>query len=106
MNHSKNQSANESAIAQLDDSIEGFDKNVANSWLFPVQNGVEKRDYQLNISKSSLFSNTLVILPTGLGKTFIAAVTMYNFMRWFPKSKVILRIEEMFEKLNYRVYFF
>jgi ERCC4-related helicase len=25
----------------------------------------------------------------GLGKTFIAAVVMYNFYRWFPQGKVI-----------------
>lgn len=28
-------------------------------------------------------------LPTGLGKTFIAAVVMYNYFRWFPSGKVI-----------------
>lgn len=30
-----------------------------------------------------------VSLPTGLGKTFIAAVLMYNFYRWYPTSKII-----------------
>jgi Fanconi anemia group M protein len=30
-----------------------------------------------------------VCLPTGLGKTFIAAVVMYNFYRWFPSGKVV-----------------
>lgn len=33
--------------------------------------------------------NTLVSLPTGLGKTLIAAVVMYNYYRWFPTGKVI-----------------
>lgn len=28
-------------------------------------------------------------LPTGLGKTFIAAVVMYNFYRWYPHGKII-----------------
>lgn len=28
-------------------------------------------------------------MPTGLGKTFIAAVVMYNFYRWYPTGKVI-----------------
>lgn len=28
-------------------------------------------------------------LPTGLGKTFIAAVIMYNFYRWYPVGKII-----------------
>ncbi len=26
-------------------------------------------------------------LPTGLGKTFIAAVVMYNYYRWFPEGR-------------------
>lgn len=30
-----------------------------------------------------------VVLPTGLGKTFIAAVVMYNIFRWYPKGKII-----------------
>jgi ERCC4-related helicase len=33
--------------------------------------------------------NTLVSLPTGLGKTLIAAVVMYNYYRWFPTGKVV-----------------
>lgn len=28
-------------------------------------------------------------MPTGLGKTFIASVVMYNFFRWYPKGKII-----------------
>nr|GMD72701.1 DEAD-box ATP-dependent RNA helicase FANCM isoform X1 [Ipomoea batatas] len=30
-----------------------------------------------------------VALPTGLGKTFIAAVVMYNYFRWFPEGKIV-----------------
>lgn len=48
------------------------------------------RDYQFNISRTALFSNTLVALPTGLGKTFIAAVVMYNYFRWFPEGNKTL----------------
>jgi Fanconi anemia group M protein len=44
------------------------------------------RDYQFSIVQTALFSNTLVSLPTGLGKTLIAAVVMFNFFRWFPKG--------------------
>ena len=39
------------------------------------------RKYQFDIVQSSLYHNTLVCLPTGLGKTFIAAVIMYNYYR-------------------------
>lgn len=30
-----------------------------------------------------------VVLPTGLGKTFIASVVMYNLFRWYPKGRII-----------------
>lgn len=58
--------------------------------------------YQLAITKTALFTNTLVALPTGLGKTLIAAVVMYNYFRWFPDVKVILMSFHMFmtERLN------
>ena len=42
-------------------------------------------DSRFNIVQSCLYDNTLVCLPTGLGKTFIAAVVMYNFYRWYPQ---------------------
>jgi ATP-dependent DNA helicase MPH1 len=48
-------------------------------WTYPLNK--PKRDYQFNIVKHSLFENTLVALPTGLGKTFIAGVVMLNCMR-------------------------
>lgn len=76
-----------------------LDENAKDSWLFPVK-GFEKRDYQLNISKSALFNNTLVLLPTGLGKTFIASVVIYNFLRWFPQSKIVFMvIESIFKEI-------
>ncbi|PPQ76176.1 hypothetical protein CVT26_009353 [Gymnopilus dilepis] len=59
----------------------------AKHWIFPINR--PKRDYQFNIVKNSLFENTLVALPTGLGKTFIAGVVMLNYYRWFPDGKVI-----------------
>ncbi|KAK9817873.1 hypothetical protein WJX72_003494 [[Myrmecia] bisecta] len=59
----------------------------ARSWVYP--RGVPERDYQLSIIQTALLNNTLVCLPTGLGKTLIAAVVMYNFCRWFPHGKVV-----------------
>jgi ERCC4-related helicase len=63
--------------------------NVENlrTWIYPTNYPI--RGYQLNIVQKALFNNTLVALPTGLGKTFIAAVVMYNYWRWFPNSKII-----------------
>ncbi|KAK6940331.1 Helicase, C-terminal [Dillenia turbinata] len=56
---------------------------------FPSSVNVPLRDYQLAITNMALFSNTLVALPTGLGKTLIAAVVMYNYFRWFPEGKIV-----------------
>ncbi|KAI5123584.1 hypothetical protein M0805_003402 [Coniferiporia weirii] len=60
---------------------------AAKDWLFPLNR--PRRDYQFNIAKNCLFQNTLVALPTGLGKTFIAGVVMLNYYRWFPEGKII-----------------
>ncbi|XP_013365555.1 PREDICTED: Fanconi anemia group M protein [Chinchilla lanigera] len=65
----------------------GFCTSAGALWIYPTNCPV--RDYQLHISRTALFCNTLVCLPTGLGKTFIAAVVMYNFYRWFPSGKVV-----------------
>lgn len=47
------------------------------------------RAYQYNIIQQCLYNNTMVVLPTGLGKTFVAAVVMLNFYRWYPNGKII-----------------
>ncbi|CDY72457.1 BnaAnng41230D, partial [Brassica napus] len=65
----------------------GIDPETAKTWIYPVN--VPLRDYQFAITKTALFSNTLVALPTGLGKTLIAAVVMYNYFRWFPQGKIV-----------------
>ncbi|CAG9795286.1 unnamed protein product [Diatraea saccharalis] len=70
-----------------DEEISGYDKITGKTWIYPTNYPV--RDYQLNIIKASILKNTLVSLPTGLGKTFIAAVIMYNFYRWYPLGKII-----------------
>ncbi|KAL4183271.1 hypothetical protein AMTRI_Chr11g97350 [Amborella trichopoda] len=78
---------------EVEDTMEKFfvsgaiDPEAAKTWIYPVN--VPLRDYQLSIARTALFSNTLVALPTGLGKTLIAAVVMYNYFRWFPKGKII-----------------
>ena len=64
-----------------------LDEVTCKDWIYPTNYPV--RDYQLEISNRALFENTLVSLPTGLGKTLIAAVIMYNYYRWFPKGKVV-----------------
>ncbi len=41
---------------------------------FIKPNTVERREYQVNIADSATKKNTLVVLPTGMGKTVIALV--------------------------------
>ncbi|XP_014403676.1 PREDICTED: Fanconi anemia group M protein isoform X2 [Myotis brandtii] len=75
------------AERQLNLENGGFCASAGALWVYPTNCPV--RDYQLHIARAALFCNTLVCLPTGLGKTFIAAVVMYNFYRWFPSGKVV-----------------
>jgi len=70
-----------------DSATMGFELSFGNTWIYPENYPV--REYQFNIVKSALYRNTLVCLPTGLGKTFIAAVVMYNFWRWYPSGKIV-----------------
>ncbi|XP_072545967.1 Fanconi anemia group M protein isoform X2 [Salminus brasiliensis] len=65
----------------------GYDRSSGKVWIFPTNFPV--RDYQLKMSEAALFQNTLVCLPTGLGKTFIASVVMYNLYRWYPSGKIV-----------------
>jgi superfamily II DNA or RNA helicase len=62
------------------------DENMK-SFIYPIN--YPKRDYQYKIVQTALYSNTMVCLPTGLGKTFIAAVVMFNYFRWFPNGKIV-----------------
>ena len=69
------------------EDLPGFDSVAGRMWIYPTNYPV--REYQYNIVAKSLYENTLVVLPTGLGKTFIAAVVMYNFYRWYPRGKIV-----------------
>lgn len=69
------------------DNLPGFDFDTGQLWLYPMS--VELRTYQFMISERCLYQNTLVCIPTGLGKTFIAAVVLLNFLRWYPNGRVI-----------------
>ncbi|TDZ74349.1 ATP-dependent DNA helicase MPH1 [Colletotrichum trifolii] len=64
------------------------DLEAMKTWVYPTNLGAT-RDYQFSIVKNSLFNNTLVALPTGLGKTFIAATVMLNYYRWTQKAKIV-----------------
>ncbi|XP_075700078.1 Fanconi anemia group M protein isoform X2 [Rhinoderma darwinii] len=68
-------------------NLPGFDLSAGSIWIYPTNYPV--REYQYNMAHAALLCNTLVCLPTGLGKTFIAAVVMYNFYRWYPSGKIV-----------------
>eukprot|EP00980_Cylindrotheca_fusiformis_P012526 scaffold3079_cov119-Cylindrotheca_fusiformis.AAC.2 len=65
------------------------DAEASKTWIYPQNDDYPIRQYQLEIAETALFYNTLVSLPTGLGKTLIAAVVLYNYYRWFPTGKLI-----------------
>ena len=58
------------------------------TWVYPTNVG-SIRDYQFNIVYRGLFHNLLVALPTGLGKTFIAASIMLNWFRWTVDAQIV-----------------
>lgn len=64
-----------------------LNEEYCSTWIYPSNYSIRK--YQQDIVSKCLFSNTLVSLPTGMGKTLIAAVVMYNYYRWYPKGKII-----------------
>ncbi len=49
---------------------------IKNKFIKPES--VERREYQINIANSAKDDNTLVVLPTGLGKTIIALLLIAN----------------------------
>uniref|UniRef100_A0A8C9W7I0 FA complementation group M n=1 Tax=Scleropages formosus TaxID=113540 RepID=A0A8C9W7I0_SCLFO len=76
------------AEAEAQEQVEREEeRRAARVWIYPTNYPL--REYQLKISGAALFHNTLVCLPTGLGKTFIASVVMYNFYRWYPSGRIV-----------------
>ncbi|KAJ5601171.1 hypothetical protein N7510_010705 [Penicillium lagena] len=62
--------------------------DALDTWVYPTNLG-NTREYQFNITRAGLFHNLLVALPTGLGKTFIAATIMLNWFRWTKDAQII-----------------
>ena len=42
---------------------------------------IEQRDYQINIAAEATHESTLVVLPTGLGKTVVALIVIANMLK-------------------------
>ncbi|KAL9590479.1 MAG: hypothetical protein Q9203_000707 [Teloschistes exilis] len=65
-----------------------LDRDAMDTWVYPTNLG-KIREYQYSIVGRGLYSNTLVALPTGLGKTFIAATIMLNWFRWAKDAQLV-----------------
>ena len=65
-----------------------LDKKALATWIYPINLGAI-RDYQYSIVARGLYHNMLVALPTGLGKTFIAATIMLNWFRWTKEAQIV-----------------
>ena len=65
-----------------------LDAEAMRTWIFPMNLG-GIRDYQYSIVARGLYHNLLVALPTGLGKTFIAATIMLNWFRWTKDAQIV-----------------
>ena len=55
-----------------------------------LSEGFEAREYQRKIAGVAASSNTLVVLPTGLGKTIIAIMVTAEVLKRSPESKVMV----------------
>ena len=64
-----------------------LDSEALATWVYPTNLGTI-RDYQYSIVARGLYHNMLVALPTGLGKTFIAATVMLNWFRWTVDAQI------------------
>ncbi|KAL8909393.1 MAG: hypothetical protein Q9207_000228 [Kuettlingeria erythrocarpa] len=65
-----------------------LDREAMETWVYPTNLG-KIRDYQYSIVAKGLYHNMLVALPTGLGKTFIAATIMLNWFRWTEDAQIV-----------------
>ena len=50
----------------------------------------QAREYQKRIAEVAASTNTLVVLPTGLGKTIIAIMVAAKMLEKYPGSKVMV----------------
>ncbi len=56
---------------------------------FIKSNSIERREFQIKIADSSLKKNTLVVVPTGLGKTVIALILIAEKLKQKNKDKIL-----------------
>jgi len=52
--------------------------------------GIEPREYQKSIAETALQNNTLVVLPTGMGKTLISVLVGIERLEKYPGSQILI----------------
>ncbi len=57
--------------------------------MFELRN-IEPREFQLSILETCKNNNTLVVLPTGIGKTLISLLLALERLNKFPESKILI----------------
>ncbi len=68
-----------------------INQTVENNTSILNSNDLEIREYQIKIAEECAKQNSLVVLPTGLGKTIIAVLVASKVLEMFPtNSKVIV----------------
>jgi ERCC4-related helicase len=55
-----------------------------------AEDTLQPREYQHNIAETASQTNTLVVLPTGLGKTMVAMLVAKARLEKFPKGKIVM----------------
>ncbi|WP_449461658.1 helicase-related protein [Tardisphaera miroshnichenkoae] len=70
----------------LEVNVEGAAKLPA----YIKKGSIVPREYQLNIYLTALQGNTLVVLPTGLGKTVIAVLVAAKRFEEYPDEKIVV----------------
>ena len=61
------------------ENLPGFDVDSGQTWIYPINYPI--RRYQYDISKSALFSNVLVSLPTG--KIYLNYIYLFQLLSNF-----------------------
>ena len=66
------------------------DNSIHFNGIFLKKNRIDYRQYQDNIFKKCKSKNSLIVLPTGLGKTIIGILLISHALQKYSKSKVLI----------------
>ncbi len=69
--------------------MDSFWVNVFISHPLIKEKSIEFREYQVNIAASASRKNSLIVLPTGLGKTVIALLVIAGKLKEYPDNKIL-----------------